>query len=359
MRELVVDALDRDLSRDHPNIVTFSGGVDSSIVAALGASLDRRIETVSMLPTLDFEHPQATLDQVDDFHRQVKLAAHWPYHIDEHGWVDALLSSPAVRVPMMHPALVFAALKGAERGARVVAGGEYADELFGGWNTLYKAWVASLSGRDLLTTLARRSGPIRLKAARVWLVPRILRRHTRLCFPTELPGFIRSDLRAEYADYVSQARAEFRALAHPRRFLLQQLVRSNGWLMQNWEIFSEVSMRRSMPFYSREAIELAMASHPRDLAWPPKKLMREAFDNLVPASHLHRVGKDADGVSPRSAQPFSFSEPLPPAAMDLFEPGAITPHGPFTPDDAAAIAPLFTVLRQPAACGLPITNERR
>ena len=359
MRQTIVDSLDRDLSSNSANIVTFSGGIDSSIVTALAVQHGRRVETVSVLPTSDFDTPHSTYASVDRFLQAVRVAAHHPHYLDEHSVIDVLLASPSMRVPIMNPTLTLAASHGSLSSGSVIAGGEYADELFGGWNTLYKAWVSSLGRADFARTMIRARGIDRQTTARTWLSPMLYRRRTRLSFVRELPTFVRHDLRMEYAAYVADATEEVRQLKHPRAFVLNQLRHYAGWLLQNWEISSEMGMRRSTPFYTREAIELALATHPMDLAWPPKKLLRFAFDGLVPHGNLHRIDKDSAGYSPRAKRLLRMPIPVPDAVAAIVDAGHLDVTGPINPDDAFSLAPAVVAAQRPASLASTTTAHGR
>lgn len=136
LRDIVISSLDRDLSTKSPNIATFSGGVDSSVIVALAKQLlGRQVETVSVLPDQSFSERGSTSHYIDSFLEQVPVDGHVPHYLNEHSWVDVLRSSPAVRTPMMNPTLILGARRGLTQQAATMTGGENADELFGGWTT--------------------------------------------------------------------------------------------------------------------------------------------------------------------------------------------------------------------------------
>jgi Asparagine synthase len=348
-RELFTATLDRDLSNESTNMVTFSGGVDSSIVLSMSLALGRRVETVSLIPSLDYADPLPTRRKIDTMLDQSAIHSRWFTEIDEHKWVDLQLTAPAIRVPMLNTTLIEAQRQGTLSGARVVTGGEYADELFGGWNTLYDAWVPSLGLPALTRSLMTAPQLDRNRALRRWVSKRVRVDGVRPPFPISLPTFIRHELRNEYADFVADVRQKLRTptKSSPNTYLLGQLSHYTGWLLQNWEACSEAGLRRSLPFYNREAIEFALSCRPTELAWPPKKLLRSSFDGLVPASHLHRIDKDSAGASPRANVPMNLS--IPPAVESLLDPTRIDCRRPLDPGVAARLAPAVIAARRPVS----------
>ena len=49
---------------------------------------------------------------------------------------------------------------------------------------------------------------------------------------------------------------------------------ADGWVAQNWEVCSELGIRRSLPFYTRAMIELAYSCYLLEHAMPPKNPMK-------------------------------------------------------------------------------------
>ncbi len=347
LRKIVMASLDRELSTTSPNMVTFSGGVDSSVVAALAKRMGRHVETVSIIPDEGFAGREPTVRSIQTFLDQVDVDGHWPHLVNEHTWVRLLGSAPPVRTPIVNPTVVLGAQHGGELGASTLAGGESADELFGGWNTFYKAWVPSLGLRDLAHTVSNADGIRVAQTIRSWSRDRLRRSNRRLPFSKRLHHYIRADLRAEYDEMIADELTRARSSAHPRRYTLRELDYSTGWLIQNWEVCSEHGLRRSHPFCSREAIELSMAAHPMDLAWPPKKLLRDAFDGLVPSSHLHTTAKDGVDESPLARVPIKLILSVPDAVANLFEVPVVNGSEAQPPDLAAVLVPLTIATHRP------------
>ena len=80
------------------------------------------------------------------------------------------------------------------------------------------------------------------------------------------------------------------ALPAPYRYL-EMSRQADGWVAQNWEVCSELGVRRSLPFYCRDVIELAFSCSPLELAMPPKNLLRHGFRSDVPPLNLERTDK--------------------------------------------------------------------
>ena len=94
----------------------------------------------------------------------------------------------------------------------------------------------------------------------------------------------------------------------------------------NWEVCSALGIRRSLPFFNREALELAFECHPTELYGPgTKKLLRAALRDDVPAKNLLRPDKgrrdDALVKSMLSLQEQMPNETLPQELEGVLGPG--------------------------------------
>jgi hypothetical protein len=76
----------------------------------------------------------------------------------------------------------------------------------------------------------------------------------------------------------------------PYRYI-QSSLDADGWLLQNWELCSELGIRRVIPFVTRTMIELACSVHPSDHAFPIKRLLRLGLRDDVPEANLMRTDK--------------------------------------------------------------------
>jgi asparagine synthetase B (glutamine-hydrolysing) len=339
LRETVVAHLNRELSTDRANLVTLSGGVDSSVVAAMAVRTGRTVSSVSLLPTADFDDPRPTIEALDRFLAQVPISSPIRLTVDEHSSIALLLDAPGCGVPVLNPTLAAAAIHGPLIGASVFTGGECADELFGGWNTIYEDWIPALSARELPVMLLRANRRLSPRHALYrWRNARRRPSRLPLPFPARPHEWLRPDLREEYRTYVSEVRRSMEVETGQRAAAVAMLRHYTGWLQQSWELCSATQMRRSLPFCHREAIELALATPARQLAWPPKRLLRAAFHGAVPTSNLHRIDKDAAGNSPLSKKPLRLRENTADIAKRLIDPARLNPDESLDPRIVRSIA---------------------
>jgi hypothetical protein len=83
-----------------------------------------------------------------------------------------------------------------------------------------------------------------------------------------------------------------------------------------WEGTSPLGARPLLPFFTREALELAFRCHPRDLLGPGKKrLLRDALRDDVPARNLMR--EDRGERTGHGEARWVLDGPLPPAAAGV------------------------------------------
>jgi hypothetical protein len=104
----------------------------------------------------------------------------------------------------------------------------------------------------------------------------------------DLDEWVPPAVEAEYNDWIA---AQRRALARDRRPLGELAARADAdaWVAMYWEGTSPLGARPLLPFFTREALELAFRCHPRDLLGPGKKrLLRDALRGDVPERNLMR-----------------------------------------------------------------------
>jgi hypothetical protein len=137
-----------------------------------------------------------------------------------------------------------------------------------------------------------------------------------------LPGWARSETEAEYQDWL---RARGAAWARDRRPLaaLADLAAADGWVAMNWEGTAPLGVRRSLPFFNREVLELAFRCHPSELLGPgTKRILREALRDDVPARYLLREDKAVWRPHLVTAR-WRVNGPLPAAAAPLVRPDGL------------------------------------
>jgi hypothetical protein len=307
LRAMLVASLEANLDPDGANLLTLSGGVDSSSLAALSGKLEIPISTLSFMPDDQslFEREKAHVDRASriariDERRLVRLGAS--------GWFDLQRRAPHSVCMVLHPALCLLPELAQERPIRVLFGGEFGDVVCGSTPTL-KDWAAHTSALELLFRL--RSLPNGRSDVSDWLRYRVRlwlgRPYTR--FPTTLGPLIHPAVRAEYAAWARARSAEVARDRLPRP-ALPLYAEQVGFVAQNWEVCSELGIRRFFPFFTRQALELAYRCHPVELVGPgSKKILKRALSGQVPDEILGRKDKGFWGPGLKRAL-LPWSEPI-------------------------------------------------
>lgn len=314
LREILIETLTRDLVADATNLLTLSGGVDSSSIGALAAgTLGFPLAALSFLPP-DPEGHRRDEHYIDLVAAKYRFNPHWRLLLDTSKRIELLSRRHQSCFPMVHPALGILPELHAETPIGVLVGGEYADEVVGTL-ALLPDWAAHTSLRALIGG-GRASWPTgTYRDLGRWAKRRLMHvlRQVQMPFPEELPEMIRPELRQEYAEWFADQRR--RAGRDPRP--LRQLAlsgRQDPFVVMNWEGTSPLGIRRSLPFFNREVLELAFLSHPSEQVGPgSKKLLRAALREDVPEESLNRQDK---GTSPLAKLELPWTEEL----DDLLEP---------------------------------------
>lgn len=208
------------------------------------------------------------------------------------------------------------------RGARACA--EFADEVCGSVFTV-PDWAEQTPLWRLLLDFKTLSKNPRYVAR--WARQRLasFRGHQALPFPQELLqmdlttkkplDFFHPAVREEYRSWWEARRQEFIGDADPWRYLALESTALDGFVAMNWEACSALGIRRSLPFFNREVLELAFECHPAELYGPgTKKLLRNALRADVPEKNLQRPDKGGWGAHEVNAQR-SWQEPMPEGAL--------------------------------------------
>ncbi|MGI9326271.1 MAG: asparagine synthase-related protein [Pseudomonadales bacterium] len=294
LRQILIERLTADLDPGGANLLGLSGGVDSSCLGALAiGQAQRRVNAFTFLPAED--HP--AYSEVDGFVRSiaevVRPQHHWRFPLSELDCLACPERAPAVGMPVPHPALSHLPGMAAECSISVYTGGEAADDLFAGPFVLGKDWIEGISLMQLIRSLrAPWYGVARRFVARQWFEAQTGTREMPLPADSEPYALFNADICEEYADWIQNQQQRLKQSHHPYRHLLH-FFNFDGWLKQNWEVCSELGIRRSLPFWCRQTIELALSIHPRFHALPPKRLIRLGMRNDVPALNLERPDKGA------------------------------------------------------------------
>ncbi len=334
-REAVLTGLAREVAEEPVNLLTLSGGVDSSVLAHLvSRHLGRPLAAVSFLNP--GEGPGARLDAsyLDPLVAELSIAPHLRYPVGTADWLALAAGAPPVAFPVIHPALqVLGELVG-EWGVEVLVGGEFADEICGGSFALAD-WLDAVSLPRLvsqLTALPRGRRDVRAWAGR----RRSGRQHCPGPWPAALEDWARPEVDAEYQAWRADQLRALRASSAPHRYQRAVLTWLEGALAMNWEVCSSLRVRRAFPFLSAEVLQVVAGCHPVELLGPGvKRLERQAFAGLVPERYLHRPDKggrwDGDGDDLLVDAPIT-PESLSPMMRDDV--------APMTPSHAAGVAAL-------------------
>ncbi len=315
LRRILVETLDRELDPDGRNLLLFSGGVDSSALAALiGGIVGRRLSSWSMLPatepglSVELSYIDPLVDQfgIRPSHRRQlteELHRHW------------MRDAPGLPFQILHPALCDLPNVCAGQEVRVLVSGMFADEVCGERKRMHD-WAVHTSLRSLVTGVPLPFGRRDyLRWARRRLQQALGRPHIHFL---DLDEWVPDEVDSEYWDWVSTRR---RAIGRDRRPLAELAARADAdaWVAMYWEGASPLGARPLLPFFSREVLELAFRCHPRDLLGPGKKrLLRDALRADVPTRNLMR--EDRGEWTGHGAARWTLNGALPTAASRVVRP---------------------------------------
>lgn len=294
LRSLLIAKLSRDLDPAEGNLLTLSGGIDSSSLAALAVGVvGCKISTWSLVPAPE-DLFQKEMSYIQPLARQFQFERTWSERLTHASRLAGLRNAPDVVFQVIHPALCALPQLAREAPIRVLFGGEGADEICGGHRRL-PDWLAHNSLLRLLRYLGPQ--PLEPRALLSW-AKRFWAQFTRkptVPFFDQLPAFVRPEIRAEYRTWFESQQAQAAGDRRPLRNLRLH-TEADAWVSQNWEVASSLGIRRSLPFFHREILELGFECHPAELLGPgTKKLLRAALGNDVPARNLQRIDKGAWG----------------------------------------------------------------
>lgn len=304
VRESVLQYLDENLSRDRINLCSLSGGVDSSTVTALAArTFSVPVAAWSWVPGWEPDRSRE-LSYIDPLLDWAGVTQRLRRFIDATSAVDLIEEYGPTLFPVILHSLL--ALPGVVKNADVgtVLGGEFADEAFGGLMT--PPDISLISSLADAFVLARKRGGRSLarffKHRALWLAARPL-----LPYPNAMPKFFSHELRAEYRQWLFTRRKQISQADPTNYYLRASLDIFYGLRTMDWEVCSPLGIRRLTPFFHREIVQAAFATHPyARLHDGVKTLLRRAFIGLVPDRNLNRPDKGPFTRVPRpSSLPFS------------------------------------------------------
>lgn len=329
LRSVLVDTLASELHPDGGNLLTLSGGVDSSSLGALAARVARRpVWSLSLLAPEGDPERSRELQFIEGLAGYAGITRRWNADLDLPSCLERVGQAPPVPIPVVHPALCLLRGIADEAGVRVLFGGELADEICGGPAVL-PDWLTATS----LWQLARSRGRLptgRRDIAR-WAAWRLAFAAGRPKLPVgaEAPSFVAEPVRAEYRQWRADLRRAASRGPTPWRYL-ELRTSLDGWVAMNWEVTSALGIRRCIPFLTRATLELAFSCHPSEMLGPgTKRLLRVALADDVPTANLGRPDKGR-GADWAGNQPVPVTGSLPPQLDSLLapavrEPGATLP----------------------------------
>ena len=332
LRALLIAKLERDLDPDGGNLLTLSGGVDSSSLAALaGGVVGREMMLFSLIPRK--ERPDLVAHEmsfIEPLAQKYGFTRRWAVHWHERLVLELWSQAPQVVFHVLHPALCSLPKVMQEAEVRVLVGGESADEVCGSVFTV-PDWARQTSLLRLLTDGGwLRKNPLGLAR---WAHARLalLRGQYPMTFPRDLLAedrlthqplhFFHPDVVAEYQTWWDEKRRALHADRGPWRYLELHSRSFDGYVPMNWEACSALGVRRSLPFHTREVFELAFECHPAELYGPApgaKKLLRAALHNDVPHHNLYRADKGRKDEAARKLME-SVDGPMPEPLPDEIE----------------------------------------
>lgn len=315
LRELLLAGLAADLDPAGGNLLSLSGGVDSTALGALAAgTVGRPVSSVSLVPP---EHDPARgreLGYLRNVSERYGFVRRLEVPMTLAGNRALLADAPPAVVPVLHPVLRLLPRLQAEAELRVLFGGEFADEACGSFCTI-PDWSLATPPWALRRGLP--TGRRDLARWGFWQLAWPAGR-ARLPWLTEPPGFLAPAVRAEYRQWQRDALAA--AGRSPRAWrYLRAWTDCDGWVTMNWEVTSGLGIHRSIPFLQRGVLELLGDCHPAELVGPgTKKLLRAALRGLVPDRNLDRPDKGA-WSRPAGLPPARVDYPIPPLLAGLID----------------------------------------
>lgn len=299
-RSLLIGSLRQNLDPDGGNLLSLSGGVDSSSLLALTAGhLKYPVKTFSITPPRSLRFYEREMRYLNALWDQYKVE-HQELEIRSEAELDLASQLPPLLFPLFNPTTL--ALTGPMRnaGIRVSYGGEFADEVVGSSGATLPDWARHVPVWRLpfLLKCLPRSKRLPLHMLEQQLTHRLTGRVV-VPFPSSLQVWMSPDLEQQKAALqkaveLDWAQAGVWGYANPTLWL--RAIYLDFQPMQ-WEICSWLDVRRFSPFCTRAIQELAQGCHPTELLGPgSKRLLRNSLKGLVPSPFLERSDKGSFGL---------------------------------------------------------------
>lgn len=311
-------ALTAELSEslsEEGNLLTLSGGVDSSIVASLaGGVLRRPVHTVTMAGNWGPDDTrQKYLRSVWDFVGDSLVRAD-TLSIRVEDRLNRLNPAKPIPFPFVHPVLCALDSIEAEGCCRAYAGGEFADQLFGAV-TVSDVWMtqrslgAYLSRPELLPMVVRRSRGLVMHH---W-------QQRRGNIPIHAPTLLVEALRPELARAVKSYRADWQLRLRTALTgrLPWRLAQAHAIKAEYWERLTPRGIAPRFPFLNRRMLQTVLSTAPHHhLSGTGKPVLREAVRGLVPELNRLRPDKGLGVGAPRQSR-VHLRKPVPDSLAGL------------------------------------------
>lgn len=312
LRKILIDALERELDPGGSNLLLFSGGVDSSALGALiGGTLQRDLSSWSMLPGSE-PGLSMELSYIDPIVDEFGIEPTHMWQLTEETHRRWMRDAPGLPFQILHPALCDLPNVVAAHDVRVVVSGTFADEVCGERKRLHD-WAMHTRAWSLVTGVPL---PFGRRDYLRWARRRLGRAigRPRIDF-LDLDEWVPESVEAEFEEWIADQK---RALVRDRRPLGELAARADAdaWVSMYWEGTAPLGARPLLPFFTREALELAFRCHPQDLLGPGKKrLLRDALREDVPERNLMR--EDRGEWTGHGGARWALDAPLPHSAAGL------------------------------------------
>ena len=318
LRSILLNHLESELDPGGRNLLSLSGGVDSSSLAALAVRrVGRNIATISFVPDREPFLSEEML-YIDSIRKVLGVERYFDYSLTYSDRLRLIRGAPVVAFPVLHPVLGAIPEVLQHQEIAVVFGGEFADEVCGSRFT-FPDWIRDVGPLGLIRTIG--GWPEGAMTLRRWIGRRVRARRF-LPYPRTLPALVRQEVRDEYREWRSRKALELSS-APPLAYLALHAA-VDGFVAMNWEVLSLLDIRRAWPFFNREALELAFDVHPAERVGPGiKLLLKGAVKDDVPGRNLYRESSGTwpatdDDVPPPTLGPI-FADTFDPARLE--EPG--------------------------------------
>ena len=267
---------------DSGNLLLYSGGLDSSAIAAVSSRLlGKSLNLTTRSIPFHLEAAGREFFYVSGGGRGTR-----PHTVSGENSVqeaDVLRAAPDFSHVGGHLGLVHHTRNsfGSEQRTLVIGWG--ADELFGVLR--FADWVTATRPHQLWRAL---HVPERQRLARWWLLRRLSRRHG-LHLPPSLRPFTAPDLQREYRDFRDAESPERGSepwaarLTHVRRF--------GDWMGPIWESTAAEGLDLVAPFTALDMVRIGYELHPHELfgRGQGKLPLRDAVQHILPRELVHRV----------------------------------------------------------------------